>query len=49
MICEEKRILLSDGETLHSSIAENGTPVWIIVTHGLGEHSGRHQYIHKLF
>jgi len=49
MISEEKKISLRDGETIHANIAENGTTSWIIVTHGLGEHSGRHEYIHKLF
>jgi len=49
MISEEKKITLKDGQTLHANIVENGTTSWIIFTHGLGEYSGRHQHIHKLF
>lgn len=49
MISEDKKIPLKDGIQLHANIVENGTPVWIVVTHGLGEHSGRHEYMHKLF
>lgn len=49
MISEQKTIPLKDGVNLHADIAENGTQIWIIVTHGLGEHSGRHHYIHKFF
>lgn len=49
MIAESKEITTKDGNTLHATIAENGTTGWIVVTHGLGEHSGRHHYMHKLF
>lgn len=46
---EEKRILTTDNIELHADIVENGSPVWIVMTHGLGEHCGRHRYIYKLF
>ncbi len=49
MISEVKKINLRDGEVLHLDIVENGSPVWLIVTHGLGEHGERHQYMHHLF
>lgn len=49
MISEVKQINTSDGEQLHCSIIENGSPVWIIVTHGLGEHGKRHDYFFKMF
>ena len=49
MICETKKIKISTGEYLNCKIWENGSPVWIIVTHGLGEHCERHQYFLKLF
>lgn len=49
MISEVKKVSLRDGETLHLDIVEKGSPVWLIVTHGLGEHSGRHHYMHDLF
>ncbi|MBD65779.1 MAG: hypothetical protein CME62_11265 [Halobacteriovoraceae bacterium] len=49
MLKEEKFITLKDGNTLFASIVETGSPVWLILTHGLGEHSERHKYIYKLF
>lgn len=49
MITEVKQIHTADGEKLHCSIIENGSPVWIIVTHGLGEHGSRHDYFFKQF
>lgn len=49
MISEVKKIKLRDGETLHADIVEKGSPTWIIITHGLGEHGERHQYMHNLF
>lgn len=49
MITETKQIHTQDGEKLQCSIAENGSPVWIIVTHGLGEHGNRHSYFNKHF
>lgn len=49
MITEFKELQTKDGEKLHLSIVENGSPKWIIVTHGLGEHGGRHKYFFKLF
>lgn len=49
MISEVKQIHTADGQKLHCSIIENGSPVWIVVTHGLGEHGKRHDYFFKLF
>ena len=49
MITEVKQVHTQDGEKLHCSIVENGSPVWIIVTHGLGEHGNRHSYFNELF
>lgn len=49
MIKEVKKLEVRDGETLNLSIIENGSPVWIIVTHGLGEHGARHDYFYNLF
>lgn len=49
MITEVKQVHTADGEKLHCSIIENGSPVWIIVTHGLGEHGQRHDYFFKQF
>lgn len=49
MIKENRFIRLSDGTKLHTQIKEVGGPVWIIMTHGLGEHLGRHNYMLGLF
>lgn len=49
MISEIKQIETIDGEKLHCSIIENGSPKWIIITHGLGEHGDRHKYFYKYF
>lgn len=49
MITEVKQVQTKDDEKLHCSIVENGSPVWVIVTHGLGEHGGRHSYFNELF
>jgi acylglycerol lipase len=37
------------GLKLKALVKENGAPVWLIVTHGLGEHMMRHQHFLKLF
>ena len=38
-----------DGINLKATIKENGASTWLIVTHGLGEHSARHHHFLKLF
>lgn len=49
MIPEVKKIKINNDISLHANIIENGSPVWIIVTHGLGEYGQRHSYMYKLF
>lgn len=49
MLSETKKINLRDGECLHAHINEKGRTRWLIVTHGLGEYSERHNYMHSLF
>ena len=46
---EYRDIISFDGTILKCLIRETGSPRWLIVTHGLGEHSGRHEFILKLF
>lgn len=46
---EYRDIVSFDGTPLKCLVRENGTSKWLIVTHGLGEHSGRHEYMLKLF
>lgn len=49
MITEEKWVKTFDELKLNCKIHENGSPVWIIVTHGLGEHGDRHSHLNELF
>lgn len=49
MIQEHKFLRMHDGIELHARIQETGSPVWLIKTHGIGEHLGRHNYIPELF
>jgi alpha-beta hydrolase superfamily lysophospholipase len=46
---EYRDIISFDGTILKALIRETGASQWLIVTHGLGEHSARHEYIFKLF
>lgn len=46
---EYRDIISFDGTLLKCLIRETGSSKWLIVTHGLGEHSGRHEFILKLF
>lgn len=38
-----------DGVKLFTQVVEKGAKVWLIATHGIGEHLGRHEYLTKLF
>jgi alpha-beta hydrolase superfamily lysophospholipase len=49
MIPEIKKIKVEKDIELKATIVENGSPIWIVATHGLGEHSGRHDYLDKNF
>ena len=46
---EYRDIVGHGGLKLKAMVKENGAPVWLIVTHGLGEHMNRHQHFLKLF
>jgi acylglycerol lipase len=46
---EYRDIISFDGTLLKCLIRETGSSKWLIVSHGLGEHSGRHEFILKLF
>jgi acylglycerol lipase len=46
---EYRDIVSFDGTLLKCLIRETGSSKWLIVTHGLGEHLGRHEYMLKLF
>jgi alpha-beta hydrolase superfamily lysophospholipase len=49
MFMDHKFLKMKDGTELSVQIKEVGSPVWIIATHGIGEHLGRHKYIPELF
>ena len=49
MIAESREIESFDKTKLNITLVENGSPIWIIVSHGLGEHAGRHKYFEKHF
>ncbi|MDO9181528.1 MAG: alpha/beta fold hydrolase [Bacteriovorax sp.] len=46
---DKKFVKMRDGAELYVQIKETGSPVWIVATHGVGEHMGRHKYIPELF
>ncbi|MDH4467551.1 MAG: alpha/beta fold hydrolase [Bacteriovoracaceae bacterium] len=41
----DKLVPSFDQERLHLSIAELGHPVWLVLTHGIGEYSGRYHQL----
>lgn len=46
---ESKFISVGNGLELHAQIKEVGSKVWLVATHGIGEHLGRHNYLHDIF
>lgn len=48
MLSETKFIRMRDNVELHAQIKEIDSPVWLIVSHGIGEHLERHNYIKDL-
>lgn len=48
MLSETKFIRMRDNVELHAQIKETSSPVWLVVTHGIGEHLERHSYIKDL-
>ncbi len=46
---EYRDIISFDGTLIKCLVRETGNQKWLIVTHGLGEHLGRHEYMLKLF
>jgi acylglycerol lipase len=49
MFMDKKFLKMRDGTELYVQIKETGSPVWIVATHGVGEHMERHKYIPELF
>jgi alpha-beta hydrolase superfamily lysophospholipase len=48
MLSETKFVRMRDNIELHTQIKEVDSPIWLIVTHGIGEHLERHSYIRDL-
>jgi acylglycerol lipase len=48
MFGDSRSIEVDKGIFLNCEVYENGRKEWIIVTHGIGEHLGRHQYLVNL-
>ncbi len=46
---EYRDIAGHDGLKLKALVKENGASSWLVVTHGMGEHLGRHLYFLKMF
>lgn len=46
---EEKTLKMRDKAELFIKVKESGKKAWLIATHGVGEHCGRHKYITDLF
>ena len=49
MFMDKKFLKMRDGTELYTQIKESGSPVWIVATHGVGEHLERHKYLVDLF
>lgn len=49
MFMDKKFLKMRDGAELYTQVKETGSPVWIIATHGIGEHLERHKYLVDLF
>lgn len=49
MFMEKKFLKMRDGIELYVKIKESASPVWIIASHGIGEHMERHQYLFEMF
>ncbi len=49
MIGQQRFLKLRDGVEIYCDIREVGSPLWLVVTHGIGEHMGRHKYLTDMF
>lgn len=49
MQSEVGQLQTRDGIKLYYEIKEKGSPLWLVATHGIGEHLGRHSYLTDLF
>ncbi len=49
MHTQEKTLKLRDGVELYLEVSERACNKWLVHSHGIGEHLGRHPYIKQLF
>lgn len=49
MFMDKKFLKMRDGAELYVKVKESGSAVWIVATHGIGEHMERHNYIPEMF
>jgi alpha-beta hydrolase superfamily lysophospholipase len=49
MVHEYRQIVTKDGQKLNALVQENGCPIWLVFTHGVGEHLERHRYLIAMF
>lgn len=49
MFMEKKFLKMRDGTELYIKVKESASSVWIVATHGIGEHMERHNYIPEMF
>lgn len=49
MITNTKILPMRDDVQIYSEILESDKDTWLIATHGIGEHLGRHKYLSSLF
>ena len=45
----EHLLAMRDGHKLRLASSDNNKDIWLIATHGLGEHGDRHGHLHKVF
>lgn len=45
----KRAIPMRDGVKLYTEVVEHGAKYWLIATHGIGEHLGRHKYLQEIF
>ena len=48
MLGKSEFFTLSDGTPLYTQVLDSGHDVWVVVTHGVAEHSGRYQFLLEL-
>ncbi|WP_412473666.1 alpha/beta fold hydrolase [Halobacteriovorax sp. YZS-1-1] len=45
----KRAIPMRDGVKIYTEVVEHGAKYWLIASHGIGEHLGRHKYLQEVF